>query len=73
MYKIVEKKRPMNIHAMCDTLQGAERWLNVLAPEYCAKGYFMDKLLTPESFMIASTNAKESALLKSLINNQKKL
>lgn len=60
MYKIVEKKHPLNIHALCDTLQGAEQWLNVLAPEYCAKGYFMDKSLTPDSFKIVPASAKET-------------
>lgn len=51
-FKIVEKKNPLAVHAHCDTLQSAQRWIDVLAPSYCAKGYFMDKTLTPESFEI---------------------
>lgn len=50
MYKIIEKNNPLAVHALCDTLEGANRWLTIKAPEYVAKGYFMDKSLTAESF-----------------------
>lgn len=52
MYKIVEKNNPLAVHCICDTLDRAEDWINVKAPEYCQKGYFMDKTLTPDSFTI---------------------
>ena len=52
MYKIVEKKNPLAVHALCDTLDSANRWIAVNAPLYCKRGYFMDKSLTPESFEI---------------------
>ena len=52
MYKIIEKNNPLAVHAICDTLDGAKRWITVNAVEYCRKGYFMDKTLTPESFTI---------------------
>jgi hypothetical protein len=52
MYKIVEKKNPLALHALCDTLESAKRWIAINAVEYCAKGYFMDKTLTPQSFEI---------------------
>ena len=52
MYKIVEKNNPLAVHAHCETLDSAKRWLAVNAPLYCAKGYFMDKTLTPDSFVI---------------------
>lgn len=51
-YHIVEKTNPHALHAICETLERAEHWINVKAPEYCAKGYFMDKTLTPDSFTI---------------------
>ena len=52
MYKIVEKNNPLAVHAHCCTLESAQRWIAVNAPLYCAKGYFMDKTLTPDSFTI---------------------
>ena len=52
MYKIVEINNPLAVHCLCDTLERAEHWINELAPKYCAKGYFMDKTLTPSSFKI---------------------
>ena len=52
MYKIVEKTNPLAVHAHCETLDSAKRWIAVNAPLYCSKGYFMDKTLTPDSFTI---------------------
>jgi hypothetical protein len=52
MYKIVEKNNPLAVHAHCETLDSANHWLAVNAPLYCSKGYFMDKTLTPDSFVI---------------------
>lgn len=52
MYKVIEKLNPLAVHAHCDTLEGAERWIRVNAPSYVAKGYFMDKTLTADSFTI---------------------
>ena len=54
MFKIVEKQNPLAVHAVCSTLASAERWIAVNAVEYCAKGFFMDKSLTPNSFTIVS-------------------
>ena len=51
-YKIVEKKNPLAVHGYFHSLQRAQHWLIVNAPEYCSKGYFMDKTLTPDSFTI---------------------
>ena len=51
-YVITEKENPLAVHAICDAPENAERWIAVNAVEYCAKGYFMDKSLTPESFTI---------------------
>ena len=51
-FKIVEKKNPLAVHAICCTRERAERWIAVNAVEYCRKGYFMDKTLTPDDFTI---------------------
>ena len=51
-WKIVEKKNPLAVHALCHSRESAERWIAVNAPMYCARGYFVDKTLTPDSFTI---------------------
>ena len=51
-YKIVEKDNPLAVHGLFDRLDRAERHLKEEIPFYCARGYFMDKTLTPESFEI---------------------
>ncbi len=51
-FAVVEKKNNLHVHAHCSSLASAERWINQNAVEYCAKGYFMDKTLTPDSFEI---------------------
>jgi hypothetical protein len=53
-YKVIEKKNRLAVHAICSSKESAERWIKVLAPEYVAKGYFMDKTLTKNSFKVAS-------------------
>ena len=52
MFIIVEKKNKLAVHAHCHSKERAQNWLDVNAPEYCLKGYFMDKTLTPNSFEI---------------------
>jgi len=56
-FKIIEKKNPLAVHGYFHSLKGAERWLTVNAPEYCSKGYFIDKTLTPDSFTIQEVTA----------------
>lgn len=51
-YHVVEKKNPLALHAICDSKENAEHWIAVNAVNYCKLGYFMDKTLTPDSFMI---------------------
>lgn len=58
MFKVVEKNNPLALHCIADTLDRAEHWIKVNAPYYCARGYFMDKTLTPDSFMIIKQEAK---------------
>jgi hypothetical protein len=52
MFKVIEKNNPLAVHCVCDSKERAENWINNLAPEYCKKGYFMDKTLTLDSFTI---------------------
>ncbi len=58
MFEVIEKSNPLAVHAICSGIDGAKRWITVNAPEYCAKGYFMDKTLTPDSFAIYDTVQK---------------
>lgn len=51
-YKVVEKNNHLAVHAICETLASAERWIAVNAVTYCARGFFTDKTLTPDSFSI---------------------
>jgi hypothetical protein len=52
MFKVIEKRNPLAVHCICDNRARAEHWITVKAPEYCSKGYFMDRTLTPDSFTI---------------------
>ena len=52
IFKVVEKRNLYAVHAVCHSRYWAERWINLKAPIYCARGYFMDKTLTPDSFTI---------------------
>jgi hypothetical protein len=57
MYAIIEKNNPLALHAICDSLDRAQHWIAVKAVEYCAKGYFMNKSITPDSFTIVERGA----------------
>ena len=57
-FKIVEKQKPLAVHAHCATLESAQRWISEKAPDYCARGLFMDKTLTPDSFEIKPLSEK---------------
>jgi hypothetical protein len=52
---VVEKKNHNAVHAHCSTLESANRWIETNAVGYCAKGYFMDKTLTPDSFEVKTS------------------
>ena len=51
-FKVIEKQNPLAVHAICDTRERAQFWIDTKTPEYIAKGYFMDKTLTADSFTI---------------------
>ena len=55
MYKLVEKNNHLAVHGLFDTLDRAENHLKNTIPEYCRKGYFMDKTLTPDSFTVINS------------------
>lgn len=52
MFKLVEKENHLHVHGHFDSRARAERHLAVNIPDYCARGFFMDKTLTPESFEV---------------------
>ena len=52
MFKIVEKNNHLAVHGMFDVMYRAEQHLANKIPEYVAKGFFMDKTLTKDSFEI---------------------
>ena len=52
MYKIVEKANRLAVHGIFDTLERAQRHLNYVIPGYVARGYYMDKTLTRDSFEV---------------------
>ena len=52
IFKVVERNNPLAVHAYCSCKERAEQWIKEKAPIYCDKGYFMDKTLTPDSFII---------------------
>ena len=51
-FLVIEKQNRLAAHAICDTLERAQNWIDTKAPEYVKKGYFMDKTLTADSFTI---------------------
>lgn len=57
-WKIVEKKNPLATHAVFMSRESAERFLAVNVPDYCARGLYMDKSLTPDSFQVVPANGK---------------
>lgn len=52
MFHVIEKSNPLALHLIADKREQAEHWINTKAPEYCARGFFDDKTLTPDSFTI---------------------
>jgi hypothetical protein len=52
MFRLVEKKNRLAVHALFDSRERAEKHLAETIPVYVSRGYFMDKTLTAESFEI---------------------
>lgn len=53
-FYLTEKRNHNVIHAIFDSQESAQRHLSETIPEYCKRGYFMDKTLTPDDFEIVS-------------------
>jgi hypothetical protein len=51
-FALVERDNTLAVHGLFDRLEHAQRHLDVNIPVYCQRGYFMDKTLTPDSFII---------------------
>jgi hypothetical protein len=52
VFKLVEKKNHLAVHALFDSRDRAERHLKEIIPLYVAHGDFMDKTLTADDFEI---------------------
>ena len=51
-YKIVEKNNKLAVHGLFESLARAENYLNNVIPVYVSRGYFMNKTLKADDFMI---------------------
>ncbi len=52
MFALVEKLNNLSLHGLFETEERAKRHLAVAIPEYVARGLFMNKELTKDSFEI---------------------
>lgn len=57
-YYIAERNNPLAVHGIFDSFDRAERHLREVIPVYVARGYFADKTLRADSFVIAATASK---------------
>jgi len=51
-FKIVEKQNHLHVHQLFDSRESAEQFLREVVPVHVAKGYYMDKTLTADSFEV---------------------
>lgn len=51
-FYIVEKNNTLAVHGIFNTLERAQRHLDVVIPDYCERKLFMDKTLQPLDFAI---------------------
>jgi hypothetical protein len=52
MWWIIEKDNPLAVHGIFDTEARAWEFLRETVPEYCRRGFYSDKTLTPDSFTV---------------------
>ena len=50
--KVVEKKNTLAVHGIFLSRERAQNHIDSVIPEYCERGVFMDKTLTPGDFTI---------------------
>lgn len=48
----IVKKNPLALHGVFDSKGRAEGFLRDTIPLYCARGYYLDKTLTADSFVV---------------------
>jgi hypothetical protein len=58
-WAMVEKTNHLAVHALFDYRESAERHLREIIPLYVQRGYFMDKTLTAESFVIIERKSNQ--------------
>jgi len=51
-FRIVERNNKLAVHGLFDSLDSAQHHLQVNIPMYVARGYFMDKTLRADDFVI---------------------
>lgn len=61
MFALVEKHNHNAVHGLFDSAERAQWHLQNIIPDYCKKGFFMDKTLTPESFEVVDQVKKGEA------------
>lgn len=53
---LIEKEKPLHLHGLFVSQQSAQKHLDEVVPENCRRGLYMDKTLTPESFIVVPRN-----------------
>ena len=51
-WELREKGNPLAVHALFDSKERADKYLDETVPFYCKFNFYMDKTLTPDSFHI---------------------
>jgi len=57
-WKIVEKRNHLAVHQLHSSRESAEKSLREVIPVYVARGYYMDKTLTPDDFEVIGPDEK---------------
>ena len=58
-HKLVEKKNPLAVHGIFSSKESAEAFLANDVPLYCKNGFYMDKSLTPDDFVVVEDKNKK--------------
>lgn len=53
LWAVVQKNDPRIVHAVCSSYASASRWVKIDGPALVARGAFVDKTLTTDSFTVA--------------------
>ena len=55
-FALIERNNPNALHGLFYTRERAEYHLAHNVPVYCARGFYMDKSLTPDDFIVVERN-----------------